>query len=187
MIQLNCDTFRITGTLFNGISEGAAYGDDWQMASNYPIVRLTSGTNLYYARTFNWNSTGLQRGSAPDSTMFSIPASLTYGSYSLAVIANGISSDTITFNNIPCTTGIYPINKPSTLLISPNPAFNTINVSNITSKTSVRLYNTLGELVLEKEVESNASLDISQLPMGVYNILVNDGKGGVANKIVITR
>jgi hypothetical protein len=49
----DCTSFTITGTLFNGISEGASYGDDWQMNTNYPIVRLTSGTNVYYARTFN--------------------------------------------------------------------------------------------------------------------------------------
>ena len=187
LVQLVCDTFKIKGTLFNGISEGAGYGDDWQMASNYPIVRLTSGTNVYYARTFNWNSTGVQRGSAPDSTLFTLPAGLPYGSYSLAVIANGISSDTINFNHTPCFVGITTIDKPNNLLICPNPASNTINISNITGKTNIRIYNSSGELVLEKETESNLSLDISQLPMGVYNIIVYDGKGGAFNKIVITK
>ncbi len=187
LVQLICDTFKITGTLFNGISEGAAYGDDWQMASNYPIVRLTSGTNVYYARTFNWNSTGVQRGSAPDSTLFSLPAGLPIGSYSLAVIANGISSDTISFNYSPCITGIITIDKPNNLLICPNPASNNINITNITGKTIIRLYNSAGELVLEKETENNICLDISQLPMGVYSIVVNDGRGGGFNKIVVAK
>ncbi|NOU08308.1 MAG: M48 family metalloprotease, partial [Hyphomicrobiaceae bacterium] len=41
-------------------TEGAAYGDDWQMSTNYPLVRLTSGGGtVYYARTFNWSSTGV--------------------------------------------------------------------------------------------------------------------------------
>src|SRR5262249_12764419 len=31
-------TFTLTGTGLNGINEGAAYGDDAQMSSNYPIV-----------------------------------------------------------------------------------------------------------------------------------------------------
>jgi len=187
LVQLFCDTFKITGTLFNGISEGSGYGDDWQMASNYPIVRLASGTDIYYARTFNWNSTGVQRGTAPDSTLFTLPAGLPYGSYSLAVIANGISSDTITFNNTPCSVGINTIDKPGSLLISPNPASNTISISNITGKTSIRIYNSLGELVIEQETENNLSLDISQLPMGVYNISVNDSKSERFNKIVITK
>ena len=35
-------SFTLTGTLLNGICEGAAYGDDAQMATNYPIVRMTA-------------------------------------------------------------------------------------------------------------------------------------------------
>ncbi len=99
--QTTCDSFSITGTLFNGISEGASYGDDWQMATNYPVIRLTSGTNVYYVRTYNWNSTGVQRGASPDTTKFVLPAGLPAGTYSLVVTANGISSDPISFTPIP--------------------------------------------------------------------------------------
>ncbi len=95
--QNGCDLFTISGTLFNGISEGAAYGDDWQMATNYPVIRLSSGGNVYYARTTNWNSTGVQRGNAPDSTQFTLPAGLPAGTYWLVVTANGIASDSISF------------------------------------------------------------------------------------------
>jgi hypothetical protein len=57
----------LTGTGFNGNSEGAVYGDDWQMNTNYPIVSLVdTGGKVYYARTFNWNSTGVMRGTLPD-------------------------------------------------------------------------------------------------------------------------
>ncbi len=87
--RIACDTFMATGTLFNGISEGASYGDDWQMESNYPIIRLISGTNVYYCRTKNWNSTGVMRGSAPDTTYFALPAGFPVSSYNLEVVANG--------------------------------------------------------------------------------------------------
>src|SRR5262249_8837008 len=45
-------SFHVNGTLFNGISEGAAYGDDAQMDSNYPLIRMTNLNNglIYYAR-----------------------------------------------------------------------------------------------------------------------------------------
>src|SRR5262249_53337845 len=33
-------TFTLTGTQLNGISEGASYGDDAEMSSNYPIIRV---------------------------------------------------------------------------------------------------------------------------------------------------
>lgn len=87
--ELTCTTFRITGTLFNGITEGANYGDDWQMNTNYPIIRLSSGPNVYYARSYNWNSTGVMRGSAPDTTYFTLPLGLPNGTYAVEVVANG--------------------------------------------------------------------------------------------------
>ena len=34
--------YTLNGTLLNGISEGAAYGDDAQMNSNYPLIRMTN-------------------------------------------------------------------------------------------------------------------------------------------------
>ena len=103
-ISQNADgSFHLTGTGLNGISEGAAYGDDWQMATNYPIVRLTSGANVYYPRTYAWSNTGVVTGSTPVTTEFTVPASVPFGTYSLVVVANGISSDAVsfTFNGNP--------------------------------------------------------------------------------------
>ncbi|HEV3079107.1 MAG TPA: hypothetical protein VGY66_04985, partial [Gemmataceae bacterium] len=84
--------YTLTGTQLNGISEGASYGDDAQMASNYPIVRLTnsSGT-VFTARTFNWSSQ-VATGSTPVTTQFKLPAGLPLGLYTLTAIANGIPS-----------------------------------------------------------------------------------------------
>ncbi|MFO0826816.1 MAG: hypothetical protein U0572_01595 [Phycisphaerales bacterium] len=92
-------TYVLAGTGFNGISEGASYGDDWQMNTNYPIARLTSadGNDVRYARTFNWNSTGVATGSLVTTTKMALPPSIEPGSYSLVVVANGIASDPVTF------------------------------------------------------------------------------------------
>ncbi|HTH47273.1 MAG TPA: kelch repeat-containing protein [Candidatus Limnocylindria bacterium] len=93
-------SYHLTGTLLNGISEGAAYGDDAQMDSNYPLVRLSNAAgNVYYARTFNWSSTGVRTGDNPATTEFTLPKSLPpVGTYSLVVVANGISSEPITLS-----------------------------------------------------------------------------------------
>ena len=99
--QDGCGKYTLTGTKFNGISEGASYGDDWQMNTNYPIIRLSSGTNVYYARTYNWNSCGVSTGSLVTTTNFTIPASVPAGTYSMVVTANGIASDAISFDYIP--------------------------------------------------------------------------------------
>jgi autotransporter-associated beta strand protein len=92
-------TYTLFGTQLNGVSEGANYGDDAEMASNYPIVRLTNTSTgaVFYARTFNWSSTGVQTGSAVVNTQFSLPATLPFANYSLTVIANGIASAAVNF------------------------------------------------------------------------------------------
>ena len=98
IIKNSNGSYHLTGVGLNGISAGAAYGDDFQMASNYPIVRLTnsSGT-VYFARTFNWSSSAIQNPNAV-TTEFTLPSGLPSGAYSLAVIANGNASDDVNFN-----------------------------------------------------------------------------------------
>ena len=100
-ITTNLDgTFSLAGTQLNGISQGAGYGDDCQMNSNYPLIRMTNSLTgaVYYARTFNWSSTGVMTGSAVVTTQFEVPASLPAGTYSLVVVANGNASDPVTFS-----------------------------------------------------------------------------------------
>ena len=87
-------SYTLTGTLLNGISEGAAYGDDAQMNSNYPLVRMTNLTShlVYYARTYNWSSTSVMTGSNVLSTRFVLPSGLPVGNYNLVATANGNAS-----------------------------------------------------------------------------------------------
>ena len=96
-------SYQLSGTGLNGISEGAAYGDDEQMNGNYPLVRMTNNSsgNVYYARTFNWNSTSVQTGSRPVTTQFTLPQGLPSGTYSLVVTAVGNPSAAQTFNYSP--------------------------------------------------------------------------------------
>ncbi len=118
-----CDTFKATGTLFNGITEGAAYGDDWQNASNYPLVRLTSGTNVYYARTYNWNRLGaVMTGSALDTVQFVLPATLPAGTYTLQVVANGNASAGFSFSTCGVSCAAPPISGAPTLCVGSSTA-----------------------------------------------------------------
>jgi hypothetical protein len=109
------DGLHVTGTLFNGISQGAAYGDDAQMDTGRPIVQFTSGGTVYYGRTFNWSSTSVATGSTILTTEVAMPPTMPPGSCSMAVIANGIASDPVTifgpvwvdFNYVGTQTGTY--------------------------------------------------------------------------------
>jgi uncharacterized repeat protein (TIGR01451 family) len=90
--------YTLTGTQLNGLSAGASYPDGAEMASNYPIIELSNGAGkVYFARTFNWSSTGVATGNTPVSTDFSLPANMPYGTYSLTVVAEGIASAPVSF------------------------------------------------------------------------------------------
>ena len=86
--------YTLTGTQLNGIDEGAFYGDDAQMASNYPMVQITDSMgHVFYAQTANWSQPGtVATGTTPESTQFTLPAGVAPGSISVKVIANGIPS-----------------------------------------------------------------------------------------------
>ncbi len=93
-------TYTLNGTQLNGISEGAAYGDDAEMATNFPLVRLTATNGrVYYGRTFNWSDTGVASpgSTTPETTQFTLPATLPEGTYRLEVVANGIASSPVSF------------------------------------------------------------------------------------------
>ena len=87
---------KITGTQFNGLTQGAYYGDDNQSATNFPLVRITSSTGaVVYCRTHNWAG-GVATGSKVVSAQFDIPGTIATGTASLVVVANGIASAPVT-------------------------------------------------------------------------------------------
>ena len=84
----------ISGTQFNGLSQCAAYGDDNQSATNWPLVRITNVAtgNVVYARTHNFSTMGVATGTRAVSAKFDIPATIGLGASTLEVVANGIPS-----------------------------------------------------------------------------------------------
>jgi hypothetical protein len=87
-------TYVVNGTQFNGLSQGAAYGDDFQSATNFPLVRITNNASghVFYAKTHDHSTMAVATGSKPVSTSFDVPAGIETGASSLVVVANGIPS-----------------------------------------------------------------------------------------------
>lgn len=83
----------ISGHNLNGLSQGAAYGDDAQAATNYPLVRITNRAtgDVFYARTHD-HSTMAVAYSGTASTFYDVPASMETGAADLVVVTNGIPS-----------------------------------------------------------------------------------------------
>ncbi len=90
-------TGTLSGTQLNGLSEGASYGDDATMASNYPIIRLFGSDSVTrFARTSNWSSTGVATGNALESVNFTMPGGAPNANI-MTVIANGIPSANVLY------------------------------------------------------------------------------------------
>src|SRR5207302_9019516 len=87
-------SYSISGTQFNGLSQAAAYGDDFQDATNYPLVRIVNAATgrVFYCRTHGHSTMAVATGNKSVSTHFDVPANAETGLSQLFVVANGIPS-----------------------------------------------------------------------------------------------
>jgi hypothetical protein len=86
-------TYGVGGLQLNGLTQGAAYGDDVQSSTNFPLVRITNNAtgHVFYARTYDF----AVRSVAPGEfswARFTVPAGIELGASSLIVVANGVPS-----------------------------------------------------------------------------------------------
>ena len=73
-------SYLLSGKQLNGLSQGTAYSDGYQPATNYPLVRIVNAATKYvfYARTSGHSSRSVTPG-AIWSTHFTIPAGIETG------------------------------------------------------------------------------------------------------------
>jgi hypothetical protein len=90
------NSYKAFGFRFNGMSQGAAYGDDAQAATNYPLVRITNLAtgHVFYSRTHDHSSMAVASDELV-STHFDVPADQEFGISKLEVVANGIASEPV--------------------------------------------------------------------------------------------
>jgi hypothetical protein len=83
------------GIQLNGLSENNAYGDDYQMPTNYPLIRFTSGNNVWYGFTHDDSTHSIAKGTI-SFTKFDLNPSMPPGTYQMQVVTNGIGSNSVT-------------------------------------------------------------------------------------------
>jgi hypothetical protein len=101
LVVHNTSVNTVEGLGFNGMSQGAAFGDEYQSATNYPLVRLTepqrvcthdcSPPKVYYCRTHDHSYMGVATGDLPVYTKFDCPGVPNGQYYRMEVVANGIA------------------------------------------------------------------------------------------------
>ncbi len=178
-------SLHLTGTLFNGLCQGSAYGDDEQMDSNFPLVRFIDGVgNVRYGRTYNWSSSGVMTSNLLVSTDCAIPSGASLQD-TIQVVANGISS-----GYIPPIVEITNDSGAGSLrqLLALTPAGSTITFDPSLAGQTIRLTN--GALSLEQ----NYTIDASALSAPVLLdgnaqspiFTVNAAVSATLNSLVIT-
>jgi uncharacterized repeat protein (TIGR01451 family) len=130
------NTYSISGTLFNGFSEGASYGDDAQSSTNYPLVRIenhaTNPPHVFYARTHDHSRMGVEAVGSSEivTTQFDVPLGLESGPSDLIVVVNGIASLPVQVNlNGTADLAITKTDSPDPVIAGNNLTY-TVTVTN---------------------------------------------------------
>jgi hypothetical protein len=89
------ESYELKGHRFNGLSQAVSYGDDYTAATNYPLVRLRKGAKVSYCRTHGFSTYAVATGDRDVHTRFFVPPSAPTGDCELAVVANGIASESV--------------------------------------------------------------------------------------------
>ena len=105
----NGTTYQVSGTQFNGLNQGSAFGDESQNATNYPLVCITNNTtgHVFYAKTHGHSTMGVATGASVVSTNFDVPGNIEAGSSTIQVVANGIPS-------APLAVSVSVVSTPTT-------------------------------------------------------------------------
>jgi hypothetical protein len=100
--------YTVSGIQLNGLSQAVSFGDEAQMATNYPIVQLSNAAGqVKYARSYDFSTMGVATGTTVQSCTIQIPSDLEPGEWNLVVIANGIPSEPPVRVNL----SIYPCQR----------------------------------------------------------------------------
>ncbi|MGH8118195.1 MAG: hypothetical protein ACREP0_04585 [Rhodanobacteraceae bacterium] len=89
-------SYELSGIRLSGMSQGAAYGDDDQSSTNFPLVRITNlrTGHVFYSQTSDFRVA--VDSDQISSTRFEVPADQEPGPSQLQVVADGIASRPVT-------------------------------------------------------------------------------------------
>jgi len=173
-------------------------GSDVTISVNYtcPAARLVKfGIAIYNASGFVSDLVGTEVDNLPATTttpvllsqVLTIPANavlsanLPSGQFykvDTALFTPGYASYIAGTSSNVTLDGVLAVDnfKRNAINIYPNPASNEINISDVTTISSYKVYNAIGGLVLKSTEFISDKIDISQLNSGVYFLKLNDAE-----------
>ncbi len=166
------------------VSALAVYDSMLYVGGDFSITGSISANNIAAWNGNAWSTLG----NGVDST---VNALFVYDS-DLYVGGNFITADGDTVNHIARWSN-DPVSakeiKNAELKIYPNPANNIITITGINTKTTIKIFDVLGNLVFASSLNNSQSstLDISQLSNGVYMLVTETSDKKACKKLVINK
>jgi hypothetical protein len=120
----------------------------------------------------------LMTGQVGDSTDFDPGAGTTLSAHNSNFIAQ--------YDMCAMVVGIQKHDNPDVAFCQPNPANNHISLT-VKGESELRIYTIEGKLVKEERLSGKTTVDVSDLPNGLYTIMVLQGNNNHYQKIVISR
>jgi len=189
-------TYTVTVSNTNGCTDTGSVAITVYQAStanfNYSVSGMTVSftDNSVNAANYVWDF-GDGNISLQHNPVYTYSAPGTYTVVLTAGSGTGCAGDTqaVTITVFPL--GIEGLNGESAINVSPNPTEDFVNVSFRTTEAtaSIELINAIGQVMIGETISSNGgrfskSLQLGQLPSGVYTVRVKSGSDYAIRKIV---
>ena len=144
--------------------------------NNLTSLNLKNGINqnLEYANNIVWN------GGNPGLTFICADASEVQGMLDYCATYNTPNGVPIPIIDSDCSLATATFEK-NEVLVYPNPAKNTLNISGVSSIVNIKIYNVLGQMVQEN---TSTAIDVSGLKAGNYFVRIETSEGVMSKRFV---
>lgn len=113
----------------------------------------------------------------------------------LALLTNKGNKDSVSANNISCSSAMLPVNEikeiSKNITVYPNPASEFLNISTSSNMPlNIEIYDVTGKLAMKESVNSiKTRVDISALPNGIYiyQLFTTDGQNVKSSRFTINK
>jgi hypothetical protein len=168
---------------------GATWTSAWSNMGNAMATTPPNNTQLNIPTAAQWTTVTVPLSTYSNSPGVLVRFTATSGQ------GNVIWLDNVNLNNVSPTGVALLSNAVNSFEIYPNPAANEVNVSVISASagsSQINITNTLGQVVVKKEVSLNAGsnlieIDTRSLASGIYYVTYGCAKGSATKKLTITK
>ncbi|MDP2386666.1 MAG: T9SS type A sorting domain-containing protein [Bacteroidota bacterium] len=188
-ITVGTNTYSVTGTYTDNLT--AAAGCDSIVTTNLTVNNIIDVTTTLNdliitanesAATYQWINCDNSNAIIPGETSQNFTAT-SNGNYAVIVSQNACS-DTSACVNIS-NVGIKEVNSLTGIKLYPNPTNSSFTISGVELKTTISIYNIIGELIKSTQTEKNNTIiDLTDYSTGIYFIKIKNNDGEAIKKLI---